>query len=62
MSVNENVVGREFYELNEEEMLEVVGGTDANQRATPAIISAVTKLTYAFCISMVSGVVSYRHC
>lgn len=40
-----NVVGKNFHELNEEEMLEIVGGTDANQRATPAIISAITKVT-----------------
>lgn len=59
---NENVVGKEFYELNEEEMLEIVGGAAENQRAISAVISAVSKLTYAFCISMVTGVISYRHC
>lgn len=42
---NENVVGKEFYELNEEEMLEIVGGAAENQRAISAVLTAVTKVT-----------------
>lgn len=62
-SKNTKYVGRDFHELSEKEMIEIVGGMDASTKGTPGtIVSVLTKLTYAYCVSAVSGLLTYSVC
>lgn len=58
-----DVAGQRFSELSKEEMLEITGGIDGAQPYSwSAVVKSIVKLTKKFCISAVTGVLSFRHC
>lgn len=59
-----NYVGVSFHELSEAEMTDIIGGNDSVEpnAVSPLIIKSVVAATKAWCVSAVSGLISYRHC
>lgn len=62
-SNNMKYAGRDFHELSEKEMVEIIGGMDVSTKGTPGtIVAGLTKLTFAYCISAVSGLLTFSVC